>query len=115
MGTIKKCMVVSFDISIEWIKRKVRRSEYYFSKHGDAERQSENLLIEEIEEAVLSGRILEELKDSGRGDSCLVAGFTNAGKPIHVVGGRRGEWFVVITVYISGPPKFKTPYERSKA
>lgn len=28
-----------------------------------------------------------------RGESCLIAGFTEAGKPIHVVCGKRGDWF----------------------
>ena len=99
-------------IRIEWIKEKVQASEYFFSKHGDQERQNENLLIAEVEEAVLSGRILEQYGNTGRGDCCLVAGFSNSGKPIHVICGRRGEQLVVVTVYIPGPPKFRTPYER---
>jgi len=41
----------------------------------------------------------------------LVAGFTKAGKPIHIVCGRRGDWWVIITVYILRLPKFKTPCE----
>ena len=85
---------------------------YYFSRHGDQERQNENLLITEIEEALFSGRILEQYEDTGRGESCLVVGFTNSGKPIHVVCGERAEQLVIITVYIPYPPKFKTPYER---
>lgn len=46
-------------IYIEWIIKKVQKGEYYFSKHGDLERQNEDLLISEIEEALISGRILE--------------------------------------------------------
>jgi hypothetical protein len=42
----------------------------------------------------------------------LVAGFTNKGKPIHIVCGGVKEEMVVITVYVPQPPKFKTPYER---
>ena len=99
---------------IEWIVERVKNGEYYFSKHGDQERQNDNLTIEEVEEALLSGRILEQYEETGRGESCLIAGFTNAGKPIHVVCGTRGELLVVITVYIPHLPKFKTPYERGK-
>jgi hypothetical protein len=50
--------------------------------------------------------------DSGRGESCLLAGFTDAGKPVHVVCGGMGEYLVIITVYIPTPPKFINPYER---
>ncbi len=62
--------------NIEWIKEKVQNSEYYFSKHADQERQNDNLLISEIEEALISGRILEQYENRGRGESCLVVGFT---------------------------------------
>jgi hypothetical protein len=99
---------------IKWILKRIKKGEYYFSKHGDHERQNDNLTIAEVEEALLGGRILEQYEDSGRGESCLVAGFTEAGKPIHIVCGRRGDWLVIITVYIPRPPKFKTPYERGE-
>ena len=96
----------------KWIKDRVKSNEYYYSNHGDMERQNDNLSFEEVEEALESGRILENYADTGRGESCLVAGFTNEGKPIHIVCGARGDWLVVITVYVPRPPKFKTPYER---
>ena len=99
-----------FDIN--WIHERVTQIEYYFSRHGDQERQNDGLTIAEVEEALLSGRILEQYKDTGRGESCLVVGFTEAGMPVHIVCGTRGDWLVVVTVYIPQPPKFKTPYER---
>jgi len=95
-----------------WIKAKTARGEYYFSRHGDAERQNDNLTVAEVEEALVTGRILEQYPDSGRGASCLVAGFAHNGKPIHAVCGKRGADLAIITVYIPGPPKFKSPYER---
>ncbi|MCX5868142.1 MAG: DUF4258 domain-containing protein [Proteobacteria bacterium] len=101
-------------IYIEWIIKKVQKGEYYFSKHGDLERQNEDLLISEIEEALISGRILESYEDTGRGESCLIAGFSNRGKPIHIVCGKRGLQMAIITVYIPGPPKFKSTFERGK-
>ncbi len=101
-------------MKIEWIKGCTEKGEYYFSKHADQERLNDNLMITEIDEALFSGRILEQYKDTGRGKSCLIAGFTEKGKPIHVVCGTRGDWLVIITVYIPRPPKFKAPFERGK-
>ncbi|MFV1976035.1 MAG: DUF4258 domain-containing protein [Candidatus Scalindua sp.] len=98
---------------IKWIQDKVSKEDYYFSRHGDKERQSDNLTILEVEEAILNGMILEQYEDAGRGKSCLVVGFTNFGKPIHVVCGETEEELTVITVYIPSSPKFKNPYERS--
>jgi hypothetical protein len=99
-------------INIEWIKEKVTNSDYYYSKHGDQERQNDNLSFSEIEEAANNGRIIEQYNDTGRGESCLVAGFTDCGKPVHIVCGIRGDSMVIITVYIPMPPKFITPFER---
>jgi len=100
-------------LKIEWIKECIGKESYYFTKHGDTERQNENITITEIEEALLNGRILENYKDTGRGGSSLMVGFTEMGKPIHIVCGKRGNELVIITVYIPMPPKFKTPYQRS--
>lgn len=99
---------------IEWIIERVKKGEYYFSKHGDQERQNDNLTIAEVEEALITGRILEQYEDTGRGKSCLVVGFAGQGKPLHIVCGQRGDWLAIITVYIPQPPKFKTPYERGE-
>ncbi|MEM2915724.1 MAG: DUF4258 domain-containing protein [Candidatus Bathyarchaeia archaeon] len=44
----------------------------------------------------------------------MVGGFTETDKPIHVVCAQRGDWLVIVTVYIPRPPKFKTPYERGE-
>ncbi len=98
---------------IKWVQEKVRKEEYYFSRHADKERQNDNLTIAEVEEAILRGLILEQYLDTGRGESCLIVGFTNIGKPIHMVCGKtNNEELAIITVYIPTPPKFKNPYER---
>lgn len=99
---------------MSWITQKIQENDYYFSKHAEQERQNDNLLIEEIEEALLAGRILEQYEDTGRGESCLVVGFTEQGKPIHIVCGAREDVLAIITVYIPTPPKFINPYERRK-
>ncbi len=99
-------------IEINWIKNKIIKEEYFYSRHGDKERQNDNLSMIEVDEAILNGRILELYEDTGRGESCLIVGFTNKAKPIHVVCGKKNDTLVIITVYIPSPPKFKNPYER---
>ena len=65
-------------------------------------------------EALLTGTILAQYPDTGRGVSCLLVGFSEA-IPIHAVCGWRGEKIVLITVYIPGPPKFVDPWTRGEA
>ncbi len=97
---------------INWIRECVKDKHYYLSKHADQERQGDNLVLREIEEALFNGIILDRYNDTGRGKSCLVAGYSKAGKPLHIVCGLRQDWLVIVTVYIPQPPKFKTLYER---
>jgi len=99
-------------ITLDWIQQAVRDDCYRYSLHGDKERINDGLLLSDIEEALLSGRILEQYEDTGRGESCLVVGFSDMGKPIHVVCGSSGSRLVIITVYIPEPPKFITPFQR---
>ena len=101
-------------VDIVWIKSCIKENHYYYSRHGDQERQNDDLLLSEIEEAIINGIILEKYGDTGRGQSCLVAGFTLNGKPIHAVCGVRGDYMVIITVYIPKPPKFMTVYKRGE-
>jgi hypothetical protein len=99
-------------MEIEWIKDKIVNNDFLLSLHGDKERQNDNLSISEIMEALINGIILENYDDTGRGESCLIAGFTDYGKPIHVVCGKMYDKVVIITVYIPSPPKFKNIYQR---
>ena len=101
-------------LEIDWIRERVYGNQYLYSRHGDRERQNDSLSLQEVETALLAGRILEQYEDTGRGESCLVVGFTEVGKPVHIVCGRLGEQMVVITIYVPKPPKFKMPYERGE-
>ena len=79
--------------------------------HADIERKADDLTLEQVEQALLRGRILEAYPDTGRGESCLIVGFS-ADIPIHIVCGWRGDKVVLITVYVPKPPKFKDPWTR---
>lgn len=98
-------------MDIEEIKRQVRNNQYVYSHHAEIERKAEALTFAQVEEALLNGQVLEQYPDTGRGESCLVVGFTGK-KPVHAVCGWRGEKVVLITVYIPRPPKFIDPWTR---
>lgn len=101
-------------MNIEEIQAKVRNNLYVYSQHADIERRADALTFAQVEAALLSGEILEQYPDSGRGESCLVVGFS--GKiPIHVICGWRGEKVALITVYIPRLPKFVDPWTRGRA
>ena len=99
------------------IRRLVAAGRYEFSGHAQQERLEDDLDVLEIEQALLSGDILEEYPDDPRGESCLMLGFAGD-KPIHAVVGwasKRGavrRTLRVITVYAPQPPKWIDPRTR---
>ncbi|MCP4398850.1 MAG: DUF4258 domain-containing protein [bacterium] len=99
-------------MDIEEIHAKIRANDYVYSHHAEIERVADGLTFIQIEEALLDGEILEDYPDDGRGESCLVIGFSD-NVPIHVVCGWRGKEIVIITVYIPGLPKFVDPWTRA--
>ena len=98
-------------MKIDEIKQLIRQDDYLYSLHADIERKADNLTLMQVEEALLNGEILETYLNTGRGESCLIVGFS-ADLPIHVVCGWRGEKIVLVTVYVPQPPKFVDPRTR---
>lgn len=100
---------------LERIREQVRAENYEFSLHAEHERENEHILVEELEQSVKSGQLLEDYPDDPRGHSCLVLGFTEAGRAIHSVWGLLpGGRVRVITVYIPLPPKWVDPGTRGR-
>lgn len=77
-------MRVPLGVDVEGIKTLVLRSEYVYTQHAEIERRAEGLTFIQVEEALLSGTILEEYADTGRGESCLRVGFAG-NTPVHTV------------------------------
>ena len=75
-------------MDIEWIRQQIRSENYEFSGHAEDERQNDRIQIAEVEQALLSGEVLEDYPNDPRGPSCLVLGHGNQDYPIHVVCGQ---------------------------
>jgi hypothetical protein len=98
---------------LKHIREQVKRDNYEFSAHAEREREDEHILVEELEQSVASGELLEDYPDDPRGHSCLVLGFTSGGRAIHSVWGLLPDERVrVITVYIPLPPMWVDPRTR---
>jgi hypothetical protein len=98
---------------LKHIRERVSRDDYEFSIHAERERENEHILVEELEQSITVGELLEDYPDDPRGHSCLVVGFTQAGRAIHSVWGLLPDGRVrVITVYIPLPPKWIDPRTR---
>jgi len=95
-------------ISVGWIRERANKREFQLTGHAHKERQEETIKAKEIRDALMKCEILENYPDDPRGASCLVLGYSE-GRAIHVVCGRtKGDWLLVITVYIPRPYKWIT-------
>ena len=72
---------------IQDIQESVRAGRYRLSSHAEFEREADNILTLEIEEALLSQgcTVVEDYPDDPRGHSALVLGFSSEGPPLHIL------------------------------
>lgn len=70
---------------LDQIREKIRQGRYEFSKHAVDQSIVRDISVSEIEEAMLAGsEVIEDYPDDKYGPSCLILGFTRAGRPLHV-------------------------------
>jgi hypothetical protein len=69
---------------IEEIRRKIVREQFEFSKHAVDQSIIRRIALHEIREAIASGEVIEDYPDDKYGPSCLILGYTDAGRPLHI-------------------------------
>jgi hypothetical protein len=70
---------------LEEIRSKILQRQYEFSKHAVDQSIIRDISVAEAEEAI-PGRceIIEDYLEDKHGPSCLILGFTKAGRPLHL-------------------------------
>ncbi len=93
-------LLYNSDKMIDAVRSKIENGLYEFSKHAVDQSILRNISIDELAESIENGTIIEDYPDDKYGPSCLILGFTNAGRPIHVqcTSGDR-EILKIITLY----------------
>jgi hypothetical protein len=72
-------------ISLDAIRDKVRERRYELARHAVDQSMLRDIRMMEVEEALLNrSEVVEDYPDDKRGPTCLILGFTNAGRPLHV-------------------------------
>lgn len=74
-------------MDINDIKDKVRNSKYKISFTHTEKLRQRKIEIRELEEAIFTGEIIEEYPADPRGQSCLILGYTQGNRPLHIVCG----------------------------
>jgi len=94
------------------IREQVEREAFRVTQHAQQEMTEEEIVLEEVLEAIRSGRIIENYPEHRRGPCCLICGYTRQQRPLHVVATTTRPLLILITVYEPRPPKWITPVQR---
>ena len=96
---------------INGIKGRASQGKYRISfTHTEKLRQRE-IEIRELEEALSMGKIVEDYPDDPRGPSCLILGYTQKGRPLHIVCGTIGIELLIITAYEPSPEEWESDWK----
>jgi hypothetical protein len=89
---------------LDQLRSNVRANQFEFSKHAVDQTISRHITVEELEEAIVGGEIIEDYPDDKYGPSCLIFGLTRAGRALHVQCSYPSRDLVkIITVYEPHP------------
>lgn len=67
---------------------------------------------QEVERVVMTGELVEDYPQDSRGHSCLLLGFGEANRAIHVVCSPKEDYLAVITAYLPNPTQWSPDYRR---
>jgi len=90
---------------IHEIRVKIKRRQYEFSKHAVDQSIIRDISVAEVEEAIAgTSEVIEDYPEDKYGPSCLILGYTKAGRPLHVQCSYPSRPLIkIITLYQPGP------------
>jgi hypothetical protein len=92
---------------IEKISEKIARNQFEFTQHAADQSILRRISVQELREAIASGEIIEDYPRDKYGSSCLILGFTQAGRPLHIQCSYPSRPLVkIITLYQPDPKKW---------
>ena len=92
---------------IEQIRAKIQAGLYEFSKHAVDQSILREISLQELQEAIANGEIIEDYPEDKYGPSCLVLGFTQTGRPLHIQCSYPSRPLVkIITLYEPDPARW---------
>ena len=68
----------------------------------------------EVENIVKIGEVIEDYPNDARGHSCLILGFGENNRPIHVVCAPKSEYLAIITAYCPDINDWSSDFQRRK-
>ena len=94
-------------MEIEAIREKVSQGRFEFTQHAADQTILRRISVVEFRQTVASGEVIEDYPNDRYGPSCLVLGYTQAGRPLHIHCSHATRDLIrVITVYDPDPTRW---------
>lgn len=100
------------EATLERIRDQAAGEALRITQHAQEEMTDEEIVLADVLEALRSCQIVENYPEHRRGSCCLVCGYTQRWRPLHVVCTTAQPLLILITVYEPKPPKWVTPTQR---
>lgn len=102
-------------MDLERVSRLTAQGCYEFSEHAERERIHDHFSVADVKGVATNGELIEDYPEDPRGHSCLMLGWSEDGRPIHVVLTILPTDVVrFITVYEPTKPKWIDPWTRAR-
>lgn len=97
---------------LERIQNQARNASFRLTQHAQQEMVEEEITLDEVTQALLHGSIIEDYPQHRRGPCCLVSGFSDDRRPLHIVCTSAQPLLIIITVYEPKLPKWLNSLQR---
>lgn len=93
---------------LEDIRKKIRTDQFEFSKHAVDQSITRRITLQEVRQAILGDiELIEDYPDDKYGPSCLILGFTQGNRPLHIQCSHPSRPLIkIITLYQPNPAKW---------
>ena len=101
-------------MALEQLRRQASTENVRITQHAHRVMVEEEITLNELLEAIVSGQVLENYPEHRRGACCLVNGTTKEGRPLHIVCTTALPVLIIVTAYEPKAPRWVTPTERNR-
>jgi hypothetical protein len=96
--------------------RDAARKQLLFLPHAIRQMSRPQRMVssEEVKAVVTQGELIEDYPSDPRGRSCLMLGFGEGGRVVHVVCSPKDEYLAIITAYLPDPAQWSEDFRQRR-
>jgi len=101
-------------IDIEKLRLYYQQDNVLMTQHSSERCRQRNIRKKDIRNAVITGEIIEQYPEDFPFPSCLILGYTEEKRPIHVVMSDEGSGSRIVTTYFPDAEKWQSDFKTRK-